>query len=87
MSSTSNTNEQKLKPYNVIKHTGFLRFLVLRIGIYTNEIMVNLVTAGYKPKLLKTIMKDIVKKIPNIKSIVNTINKNKDAFSLKSCLE
>jgi 23S rRNA (uracil1939-C5)-methyltransferase len=64
-------------PYDVIKHTGFLRFLVLRIGIHTDEVMVNLVTAGYKPKIIKPLVDALTDRIPNIKSIVNTINTKK----------
>ena len=71
------TVKENMTPYDVIKHTGFLRFLVIRIGVYTNEIMVNLVTAGYKPKIIKPLVDALINKIPNIKSIVNTINTKK----------
>ena len=70
--------KEKLIPYDVVKHTGFLRFLVLRLGIHTNEVMINLVTSGYKPELLKPLVEKITAKIPNIKSIVNTINTKKN---------
>lgn len=69
--------KEKMIPYHVRKHTGFLRFLVIRIGIHTNEVMVNLVTAGYKPKIIKPLVDALVDRIPNIKSIVNTINNQK----------
>ena len=69
--------KEKMIPYHVRKHTGFLRFLVIRIGIHTNEVMVNLVTAGYKPKIIKPIVDELIDRIPNIKSIVNTINNQK----------
>ena len=69
--------KEKMIPYHVRKHTGFLRFLVIRIGIHTNEVMVNLVTAGYKPKIIKPLVDALVDRIPNIKSIVNTINNKK----------
>ena len=69
--------KEKMIPYHVRKHTGFLRFLVIRIGIHTNEVMVNLVTAGYKPKIIKPLVNALVDGIPNIKSIVNTINNQK----------
>ena len=64
-------------PYDVRKHTGFLRFLVIRIGVHTNEVMVNLVTAGYKPEIIKPLVDALTDRIPNIKSIVNTINNKK----------
>ena len=71
-------NKFNLVPYDVRKHVGFLRFLVLRIGVHTNEVMVNFVTAGYKPKLIAPLVELILEKFPNVKSIVNTINANKN---------
>jgi 23S rRNA (uracil1939-C5)-methyltransferase len=71
-------NKLKLEPYHVRDHHGFLRFLVLRMGIHTGEVMVNLVTSGYKPTLIKPIIDLIIKKISNVSSIVNTINANKN---------
>jgi len=71
-------NKYNIKPYDVKKHIGFLRFLVLRIGAHTNEIMVNLVTSGYKPELIRPIVNLIKNKFPNVRSIVNTINANKN---------
>ena len=70
-------NKEKMIPYDVIKHIGFLRFLVLRIGVHTDEVMVNLVTADYKPKILQPLIDELQDKISNIKSIVNTINTKK----------
>ena len=40
--------------------------------------MVNLVTSGYKPKLIEPIKNLIIDQFPNVKSIVNTINANKN---------
>ena len=71
-------NKFNIEPYDVRKHIGFLRFLVLRIGVHTNEVMVNLVTSGYKPKLIEPIVDLIKDKFPEVKSIVNTINANKN---------
>ena len=72
------SNKEELKPYNVIKHTGFLRYLVLRAGVNTGEIMVNIVTSGYKPKLLQPIINELTKSFTKINSIVNTINADKN---------
>ena len=66
--------KKNMIPYDVRKHTGFLRFLVIRIGINTDEVMVNLVTASYKPKIIKPLVDALINKISNIKSIINTIN-------------
>ena len=69
--------KENMIPYDVRKHTGFLRFLVIRIGVHTNQVMVNLVTAGHKSKVIKPLVDALVNKIPNIRSIVNTINTKK----------
>lgn len=71
------SNKFNLIPYDVKNHTGFLRFLVLRIGIHTNEVMVNIVTAGFKPEIIKPLVDALSSKIKVIKSIVNTINNEK----------
>ena len=71
------SNKYNLIPYDVKNHTGFLRFLVLRIGIHTNEVMVNIVTAGFKPEIIKPLVDALSSKIKVIKSIVNTINNEK----------
>ena len=69
--------KESMVPYDVRKHIGFLRFLVIRIGVHTDEVMVNLVTAGYKPETIKPLVDALKDKIPNITSIVNTINTKK----------
>ena len=56
---------------------GMNPMMMLSLGIHTNEVMVNLVTAGYKPKIIKPLVDALVDGIPNIKSIVNTINNQK----------
>ena len=71
------TVKKNMIPYDVKKHTGFLRFLVIRIGINTDEVMVNLVTASYKPEIIKPLVDELINKIPSIKSIINTINTQK----------
>ena len=76
--NTKITVKKNMIAYDVRKHTGFLRFLVIRIGVYTDEVMINLVTAGYKPKIIKPLIDALKNKIPNIKSIVNTINTKKN---------
>jgi len=72
------SNNEKMKAYDVVNHTGFLRYLVLRAGVYTNELMVNIVTSGFDKKLMGKFTEKILDKIPNITSIVNTINAKKN---------
>ena len=35
------------EPYDPVAHTGFLRFVVVRIGHYTGDVLINLVTADH----------------------------------------
>jgi 23S rRNA (uracil1939-C5)-methyltransferase len=64
----------KLQPYGIKSHQGFLRFLVIRQSQYNNGIMVNIVTAFENPDLLKGLTALLVKQFPEIKSIMNNIN-------------
>ncbi len=71
-------NSEKMIAYNVVKHTGFLRYLVIRVGIHTNELMVNIVTSGFNKKLISKFSEKLLEKNPDITSIVNTINAEKN---------
>ena len=67
----------KLKPYDQKSHVGFLRYLVLRFGQNTNELMINLVTAYEDLDLLIPLVTKVAKKFPQATSIVNNINTRK----------
>lgn len=69
--------ENKLKPYDVRTHIGFLRHLVLRFGVNTDQIMVNIVTSYENTDLLTPIVNGLVEKFPMITSIVNNVNTRK----------
>uniref|UniRef100_A0A0D9Y4G9 TRAM domain-containing protein n=1 Tax=Oryza glumipatula TaxID=40148 RepID=A0A0D9Y4G9_9ORYZ len=66
-----------LTPYDVHKHVGFLKHLMIRTGrnITTGapEVMVNFVTSCYKPELLEPLVNNITK-IPEVVSIMNNVN-------------
>lgn len=69
--------EKGLKPWDVKTHNGFLRHLVLRFGIKTNDIMVNIVTAYENTVLLQPLVKNLTEGVPEITSIVNNVNTRK----------
>ncbi|MEE8479145.1 MAG: 23S rRNA (uracil(1939)-C(5))-methyltransferase RlmD [Candidatus Neomarinimicrobiota bacterium] len=69
--------ELKLKPYDVKTHIGFLRHLVLRFGINTNEIMINIVTSYENTDFLIPLVNDLIEQFPQITSIINNINTRK----------
>lgn len=66
-----------LTPYDVHKHVGFLKHLMIRTGrnISTGapEVMVNCVTSCYKPDLLMPLV-DNITKIPEVVSVINNVN-------------
>jgi len=65
-----------LVPYNYHKHSGYLRHLVIRKGILTNQIMLNLVTNADTPDLLKPLINILMLELQNVSSIVNTVTQN-----------
>jgi 23S rRNA (uracil1939-C5)-methyltransferase len=62
-----------LEPYDIVKHTGFLRYLVIRKSNF-DEIMINLVTKSKRTKEIKKIADELIHEFPQVKSFVNTIN-------------
>ena len=69
--------EYKLKPYDVRTHIGFLRHLVLKFGVNTNQVMVNIVTSYENTDLLQPLVDGLLEKFPMITSIVNNVNTRK----------
>ncbi len=66
-----------LNPYDIIKHKGFLRNLVIRVGERTGDVMVNIVTSREESELLIPIVEMLVTEFPQVSSIVNNITKRK----------
>ncbi|MBT4148857.1 MAG: 23S rRNA (uracil(1939)-C(5))-methyltransferase RlmD [Candidatus Marinimicrobia bacterium] len=69
--------ELNLKPYDQKTHNGYLRYLQMRFGHFTNEILVNLVTSYENPDLLKPLIDGLIKEFPQISTVVNNINSRK----------
>ncbi len=62
------------QPYHSRRRTGFLRFLVVRVGQATGEIMVNLITTeGELPEGIPW-AEQLCGHIPSIKTVMRTIN-------------
>ena len=74
-------NTLNMAPYDIIAHTGFLRNLIIRHAKNTNEIMVNIVTASENTQALQPIVEQIIKKVKNVKSIVNNVTARKAGVS------
>tara|TARA_B100001996_G_scaffold158199_1_gene120599 strand:- start:1023 stop:1949 length:927 start_codon:yes stop_codon:yes gene_type:complete len=67
----------ELKPYDPKTHIGFLRFLMLRFGVNTKQIMVNIVTAYDDLNKLSPLIDTLLKEVPEISSMVNNVNTRK----------
>ena len=64
----------KLSAYEEDKRKGIFRHVLIKKGFATNEIMVVLITNVNSFPNRKEIVKDLVKKHPNIKTVVQNIN-------------
>ena len=69
--------EVRAEPYNEQQHTGDIRHIVIRLGHYSHELMIILVTR--KPTLPgeKFIVKRIVEEVHGVNSIIQNINTQK----------
>ena len=66
-----------MQPYNQKSHNGFLRYLMMRFGVNTGDLLVNLVTAYENTDLLNPLVDKLTKAFPQITTIVNNINTRK----------
>ena len=67
----------ELRPYDPRSHIGFLRFLMLRYGANTGDLMVNIVTAYHDINKLSPLIDTLLDKFPEISSFVNNVNTRK----------
>ncbi len=66
--------QQGWAPWDVRRHTGFLRHLVLRQAAKTDDLMVNLVTNGYDPDRMAAYAGMLQTQFPAVTTLVNTVN-------------
>jgi len=73
------TEKHALLPYTTFGHTGFWRFLVIREGKQTAEVMVNIVTAEVPEgrAAVQQLAEKLRAEIPQITTIVHNINRSK----------
>jgi len=73
------TEKHALLPYTTFGHTGFWRFLVIREGKKTNEVMVNVVTADVPSgrEAVRELSDKLLAEIPQITTVVHNINRSK----------
>ncbi|MCX6150468.1 MAG: 23S rRNA (uracil(1939)-C(5))-methyltransferase RlmD [Ignavibacteriales bacterium] len=68
--------------YSTYTHSGYLRNLVVKQSRTTNDLMVNLVTSEENDDLIEEYTKSIIKRIPEITTVVNNISTKKAAIAL-----
>ena len=64
-------------PWDIRKHVGFLRHLVIRTGEKTGDLMVNLVTNGFDSDRMEDLARYLRNDFPGVTTFVNTINTGK----------
>lgn len=64
-------------PWDIRKHVGFLRHLVIRSGERTGEVMINLVTNGFEEERMADLAEHLRLDFPTVRTFVNTINTSK----------
>src|SRR5690554_3509786 len=72
----------KLEPYNEDTKTGFLRHVLIRTGFTSKQVMVVLVTASSMFPSKNNFIKALLKKHPEITTIVQNINDRKTSMVL-----
>jgi len=70
-------NKNELSVYNEKIHKGFLRHLIIRVGVCTNQALLAFVTNGKMNSKLKEIANQLIKEIPELIGIMQNINQNK----------
>ncbi|MCX7761598.1 MAG: 23S rRNA (uracil(1939)-C(5))-methyltransferase RlmD [Candidatus Kryptonium sp.] len=68
---------RKVEIYSTEKNEGYLRFLVIREGKNTGDVMVNLVTFEDNFQMMRNFTDALLSKFPNITTVINNINTRK----------
>jgi 23S rRNA (uracil1939-C5)-methyltransferase len=66
--------EMDLEPWNLREHAGLLRYLVLRKGYHSGEVLVYLVTSEEAPQQIDPFARALVEAHPEITTLVQGIN-------------
>jgi 23S rRNA (uracil1939-C5)-methyltransferase len=66
--------EQQLPLWDIREHVGFLRHLVLRHGVHTGEVMVNVVTSEENCALFEPFARGLLEAHPEITTLIQSIN-------------
>ena len=64
----------KIAPYDEDRRKGIIRHVLVRVGVHTNEAMIVLVTNEVDFHNRKLFVKELLKKFPSVKTIIQNIN-------------
>jgi len=67
--------KNNLSPHNQKRHTGFLRHLVLRKALNTNQLMINIVTSDNQHHVFQPLVGELAAELNNLSCVVNTISR------------
>lgn len=73
--------ERNTTIYSTKTHEGFLRNLVIKQSLHTNDLMVNLVVSEENETIFKDYSEKLIQNIPAITTIVFNINKKKSSVA------
>ena len=80
-------NDNRIRPYDEVSHTGIVRHIYLRQGAHSGEIMVCIVVRKELSRQLSPLTYILTRKFTDIKSIVMNINPDKTNVILgKNCI-
>lgn len=72
----------KMKPYNETTGNGFVRHVLVKRGFESGQIMIVIVTRSGNFKSVRSFVNAVIKKYPDVKTIVQNVNDNDVKLSL-----
>lgn len=78
----SSVKASRVPVYGLKSHAGFWRYLCIRSSAAFNTWMVNLVTSQERPDVIQPLARLLHDKIPDVKTVVNNINRRKAAIAV-----
>lgn len=69
--------KKNVSVYSTKTHSGFLRFLVIREGKNTGEIMVNIMTSDPDTELLNEYKTELDERFPEVTTLINSVTRKK----------
>lgn len=72
----------RISGYDWQRHRGTLKYVLLRYGFSTQELLVVIVTAQSQFKYRQALVSSLIRSVPEIKSIVQNVNTRKDHLVL-----